>query len=199
MGSASYRYAWLVSEALLTFSCTLIILELYALIFWDMTGITSTYRRYLNIALGIAILISLLILSLEQAPNGIMSTFQIINRCIFTSLTIFMLRLTAFLVYYPVPLNRNVIVYSIGYIVYFTAKASGLLVFNFSHNWARQVDDVLMAASTVSMAFWLVALSRRGEKKTLVIGHKWNPKDHQKVLEQLKAINENLLRRHRKE
>jgi hypothetical protein len=44
------------------------------------------------------------------------------------------------------------------------------------------------------MLFWLVGLSRQGEEKRLVIGHRWNREDQDRVLERLKAINASLLR-----
>ena len=76
---------------------------------------------------------------------------------------------------------------SIGYAVYFLAKASGLLAKNITHGWGRPLDVVVVAAYTASMLFWLVGLSRQGEEKTLVIGHRWNREDQDQVLERLKA------------
>src|SRR5258708_3729393 len=102
--------------------------------------------------------------------------------------------LTAFLVYYPIPINRNLVVYSIGYAVYFMAKASVLLVLNISHTWGRQFGTVAVTASTLSMLFWLTGLSRQGEEKRLVIGHLWNREGQDRVLERLKALNASLLR-----
>ncbi|HEY6391759.1 MAG TPA: hypothetical protein VIX89_10805 [Bryobacteraceae bacterium] len=193
--SAGYRYWWLVTQALLTFFCALIVLEMYALVLRDLTGLASRSRRYLKISMGVAIFGSLLLLLLEKTPHDIFNGYVMIDRVLVTSLLIFVLLLTAFLVYYPIPINRNLVVYSIGYVIYFLPKAGGLLVVNISHAWYRQVGIVTVTASTVSVLLWLVGLSRRGEKKTWVIGHPWNPEDHEKVLKQLKAINEKLLRK----
>ena len=156
--------------------------------------IASASRRYLKICLGIATVGFSLLLPIEKTPHGAVTTFMVIDRALVTSLLIFMLRLTAFLVYYPVPINRNLVVYSIGYAIYFMAKASSLLTLNMSYTWVRQFGIVVVVASTVSMLFWLAGLSRRGEEKTLVIGHGWNREDQDKVLERLKALNASLLR-----
>src|SRR5437016_9808025 len=67
--SASYRYSWLITQALLTCFCALIVLELYTLVLRDLTGIASASRRYLKICLGIAIVGSLLLLLVEQTPH----------------------------------------------------------------------------------------------------------------------------------
>jgi hypothetical protein len=196
--SPSYIYPWMITQALLTCFGALIVLELYTLVLRDLTGIASAFRRYLKICLGLAIVGSLLLLGLEQTPRTTVSTFLVIDRALVTSLLIFVLMLTAFLVYYPVPINRNLVVYSIGYAVYFLAKASDLLVMNIFYTGVRPFGAVLVAASTVSMLFWLVGLSRQGEEKTLVIGHRWNREDQDRVLERLQALNASLLRTRRR-
>jgi hypothetical protein len=194
VNSRGYVYAWLVTQALLTFLCVLMVLELYTQVLCDLKGIARRFRRYIKIGLGLAILASLLLLLLEQTPQTTVATFTVIDRVLVTSLLIFVLLLTAFLVYYPVPINRNLVVYSIGYAVYFMAKGSGLLYLNRSYTISPQVSILVIAASTVAMLLWLIGLSSRGEEKTLVIGHRWNREDHDKVLERLKALNARLLR-----
>src|ERR1700676_149499 len=106
----------------------------------------------------------------------------------------FVLMLTAFLVYYPVPVNRNLVVYLIGYTVYFMAKAGGLLILNINYAWLRQVGFIVVAGSTVSMLFWLVGLRRKGEEMKMAIGHRWNRESQDRMLAQLKAINMSLIR-----
>jgi len=192
--SASYRDWWLITQALLTCFCALIVLELYGLILSDLTGIASFSRLYLKISIGVAILVSLLLLLVEKTPHDRYSGFMVVDRAIVTSLLVFVLLLTAFLVYYPIPINRNLVVYSIGYAVYFLAKAGFLLAVNVSNTGYRLFGIAVITASTVCMLFWLVGLSSRGEEKTLVIGHRWNREDQDKVLERLKAINASLLR-----
>jgi len=164
------------------------------LILHDLRGLASASRRYLKICLGLATVGSSVLLLLEQTPHSMITIFMVIDRVLVTSLLIFVLLLTAFLVYYPIPINRNLVVYSIGYAVYFTAKASSLLALNMSYTWVRQFGVVVVAASTISMLFWLVGLSRQGEEKPLVIGHLWNREDQDEVLERLKALNASLLR-----
>ncbi len=192
--SPSYFYPWLITQALLTFFGVLIVLELYTLVLRDLPGIATASRRYLKICLGLAIVGSLVLLQLEQTPHTLITTFMVIDRVLVTSLLIFVLMLTAFLVYYPVPINRNLVVYSIGYAIYFMAKSSSLLTLNMSYTWVRQFGIVVVIASTVSMLFWLVGLNRQGEERPLVIGHRWNRDDQDKVLERLKALNASLLR-----
>jgi hypothetical protein len=164
------------------------------LILRDLAGIASMSRRYLKVCLALAIVGSLLLLLLEQTPHTMVTTFMVIDRALVTSMLIFVLMLTGFVVYYPIPINRNLIVYSSGYAVYFIAKASGLLLLNINYSRLRQFGLVVVTASTIAMLFWLLGLRLAGEEKTLIIGHRWNHKNQDELLAQLKAINASLLR-----
>jgi hypothetical protein len=193
-GSPSYEYPWMITQALLTCSGVFVLLELYALVLRDLRGIASTSRRYLKICLGLAISASLLLLLVENAPIGPITAFMVIDRALVTSMLIFLLLLTAFMVYYPIPINRNLVVYSIGYAVYFLTKASSLLMLNTHYAWIRPFAFLVITACTVSMLFWLVGLRSEGAEREMTIGHRWNRENQDELLAQLKAINASLLR-----
>ncbi len=197
--SVFYRNAWLVSEGVIVCFYILVVLELYSIILEDLRGLATVSRRYIQVALGFAILASMLLLGLEKTQSGVLTHFFFtFERAIVFSLVLFVLLLTAFLVYYPVPLKRNIIVYSIGYAVYFLAKASSIFVLNLGYYWTRIFSNVWLATSLCCLVFWLVALNRRGETKTVTLGHQWNVEDEQRLLAQLRAINTSFTRSARK-
>jgi hypothetical protein len=66
--------------------------------------------------MAVAVAGSLVLLRVERAPVSVIGYFFECERSIISSLVIFVLLTMLFLVYYPVPLNRNVIAYSIGYL-----------------------------------------------------------------------------------
>ena len=72
-------------------------------------------RHYIKITLVLAILLSLLLLRIEKTPNTLTGYLFMFERPILSSLVVFVLLISGFLVYYPVPLGRNVIVYLTGY------------------------------------------------------------------------------------
>jgi hypothetical protein len=193
-GTDLYAYIFLGTEGVIVLLYALIVLELYSLVLRDLPGIASLSRRYIKVALGIAILVSLALLQFEQIPRTYMARFFTFESTIVSSLVLFVFLITGFLVYYPIPLNRNVIFYSIGYAFYFTSKALALFLRNTGHEWDALFSFSLMGVSTACLIFWIFSLSQQGEKKTVVIGHKWNQKDEQRVMEQLDAINRALMR-----
>jgi len=195
---SAYVYIWLSTEGLIVLLYALIVLELYGIVLGNLAGLASVSRRYLRITLAAAILISFTLLAFEKSPASLTGYFLILERALVGSLVIFVLFLMLFLVYYPVPLNRNVIVYSVGYAVYFLTKAAALFVRNVGHRWDRPLSDLLIAVSTSCLLFWMFALNSSGETKSMVIGHKWHPEDEEWLLSQLNEINANLSRAARK-
>lgn len=193
-----YRNLWLIVESLIICLYVLVILELYSNVLHDMAGIASLSRRYIHIALAIAIVASLLLLVVEKNAAGMVAHLFVFERTIMFSLVLFMLLLTAFLVYYPIPLKRNIIVYSVGYTIYFLAKATAIFISNLGYYWTRELSNVRLIACLGCLLFWLFALNRSGETKTVVLGHQWNVEDEDRLLAQLKAINASLARTARK-
>ncbi|HYL75425.1 MAG TPA: hypothetical protein VEU96_14530 [Bryobacteraceae bacterium] len=195
-----YPYAWIPTEGIILCFYSLIVLECYTIALRGLPGIASLSRRYIKAGLAVAIVVSLLLLGLEKAPNGrnITLTFIVFERVIVTSLVIFVLLILGFLAYYPVSLSRNVVVYSIGYAVYFLDKATLLLLVNRTHHGSQLASTVLIVVSTLCLVFWLFALNKGGETKTVVVGHRWKPGEEARLLSQLQVINDHLIRTARK-
>lgn len=196
--SRLYRDLFVASQALIVAFYALVVLELYSVILSDLAGIATVARRYIKITLAFGILLSLLPLAIERTPNTLTGYLFTFERPILSSLIVFVLLIAGFLVYYPVPLGRNVIVYLTGYAVYFLTIATMAFINNLGFFWNREKGNVDMGVSVTCLLFWLLALSRQGENKRMVVGHQWNPGDKQRLLDQLEAINATLLRSGRK-
>ena len=197
-GTVLYGYAWIATEAAIACFYAFIVLECYTSVLRDLGGIASISRRYIKITLGIAIMVALLLLGLERTPKTLFQYFYVLDRAVVSSLLVFVLLITVFLVYYPIPLSRNVIIYSIGYAVYFLTKAAALFVRNVNNQLQPQISALLIGTSTFCLMFWFIGLNRRGETRTMVIGHKWRPGDEARLISQLKTINASLGRAARK-
>jgi hypothetical protein len=189
----AYPYFWVASEGTIACCYALIVIELYRVVLRDLPGIATISRRYITVTVAVATVGSLLLLRLEEAPANYVSVFFVIERAIVFSLVIFILLVSAFLAYYPIPLNRNVVIYSIGYAVYFLTKATALFVRTLGHYVLPQISTVLLVVSSVCLLFWVLTLSRQGELRAVVIGHKWKREDEARLLSKLKAINASLV------
>jgi hypothetical protein len=128
--SLAYGNWWMLSEGLIVCAYVLVILELYKVLLSGLPGITTVVRRYIKWTLVVAIFGSLLLLGAERAPLSMIGYFFTCERAIVSSVTIFVLLMMLFLVYYPVPLNRNVLTYALGYAGYFLTKAAAIFLRN---------------------------------------------------------------------
>ncbi len=194
LDSRLYRDTYVASQALIVAFYALVVLELYSKVLGDLTGIAAVSRRYIQIILALAIGIALLLLGVAQSRATVTGYLITFERTVLASLVVFVLLVTLFLVYYPVPLGRNIIVYLMGYAIYFLSRSTVGLVIDLGHHWIRELSNVEMTVSVLCLTFWIFTLSREGETRRVVVGHRWNPADEQKLRAQLDAINASLLR-----
>lgn len=191
--SRMYRNWYVLSQALVLFFSTLVVLELYSTILRGWKGIQRLSRHYIRVVLGVSIAISLLPLYVEKTPTLLTDYLFILQRPIVSSLLLFILSLSIFLVYYPIPLGRNGLVYLSGFAVFFVTSTTTIFIRNLGHYWTRLTSDIQMGVYLLCLLYWLFAIRRDGEAKRVVVGHRWNRDDQRRLLAQLEGINDSLL------
>ncbi len=194
-----YAYTWTLTQPLLWLLHILVVLELYSLVLQGYKGIASMGRWAVIGGLTVATVLSFVSFSTEMAHStlqySILRWMVITARGVDSSLVLFLLLITTFLVWFPVPLNRNVVVYSTVYAFYFTTGALAELAFNLSNPAVRDaVNAALVVTNVLSVWTWIALLNRAGEAKKVVVRHAWAPQQEEVLLQQLAAINKTLMR-----
>jgi hypothetical protein len=199
----TYALIYLFSEPLFWLLYVLIVLELYGLVLRRHPGIATLGRWAITGGLFLSLLISVLTLfpdlsnPVQKFP--VLLYFGVLQRAIMSALLVFLLLISGVLVWYPVPLTRNALVYCIGYAVYFLSTSLGALVRNVSGpTVTRTVNTIQLGIWSACVLIWILFLNRSGEAKTVVIGHLWQPSEAERLVGQLEAINSNILRTLRK-
>jgi hypothetical protein len=196
--SIGYYWVWVTTEPLLWVLYILVVLELYELVFRNYQGIASLSRWAILAGLGISVVIAALTLPLDlnsPEPFPLLRYTFIVERGVASSLALFLILISGFLASFPVPLNRNVVVYSIGYAVYFLSVAATMLVRNVSgekYIGALNIADAGLVI--VCLIVWIRFLNRAGETTTATVRPRWEPAREQHLIEQLAAINSTLMR-----
>jgi hypothetical protein len=197
--STLYYHIYVFTQPLMWVFYVLMILEIYSSVLEDHKGLYSLSRWTMHAALGISLVI--FFLSLMPAGSGpgvqgvVLYNVHLIERGIVFSLAIFMLLAAAFLVRYPVPLSRNVLVHGAVFGVYFLSKTLGFLTRTFlGHRVTLYVGIFLMAAAVGCMVAWLSLLNRAGEAKTVTLRTRFAPAREHQLIGELNAINRTLLR-----
>lgn len=191
-----YGHIFLATESLMLIFYVLIVFELYSVVLRDLKGIARVAQRYTAAALAISLLIALVLRTALPHPQNIIEHFFYFESAVVLSLVLFILSITAFVVYYPVPLHNNALIYSIGYALYFLSKAALLFLNNAAAGgWMRACSTGALVISTLCIVFWAIYLNPEGERRTTVAGHRWSTAGTQEqVLKRLHELNDSLLR-----
>ncbi len=194
IGSWLYRDLYVASQGLIVAFYALVVLELYSKVLLDLAGFAHLARRFIKVALVLAVVIALLPVRLEKDPATMTGYLFAYERTVMSILVVFIFLITGFLVYYPVPLGRNVVVYAAGYAVSFLTVTGVTLINNAGYFWNRPLSAIQMAVDLSCLVFWLFSLSRQGEKRRIVVGHQWDRGSDEEVLRQIERMNAALLR-----
>lgn len=202
MGTSIYGWTYVFTEPILWVFYVLVVLELYSLVFRNYKGIASLSRWALGGALCVSVVLSLLSLYPDLSspqPYPILLHVSVMERAIVSSIAIFLLLITGFLVFYPVPLSRNVIVHCIVYSVYFLSLTMTKFIRNVvGPQTVLPLNMALLILTCATLLLWILFLTPAGENKTVVLRYQWTEEDEDRLIQQLDSINSTLLRAARK-
>ena len=200
-----YRITWLVMRVGLW---TLSIWMVYALlqaILEKLPGILRASQRALNIALPLAIGIAVISAGPEYVASGaaksssaidfLVSIAMVLERTISTVALLTLLLMLFFILWFPVKMPRNLALFSLGFIVYFSVKTSLLLLRSFwSHESFAIVDNGVTLILCLCLLYWITFLNTDGEATPMVLGHSWRTGRQNKLIGDLEALNTSLAR-----
>jgi hypothetical protein len=133
----------------------------------------------------------------SQWESALLMNYFLLERLLMTSLLVLLLSLVIFLAYFPVPLARNVRLHMCVFAAYFAAKTGILFVRSvFGPEWVPAVHVFSHLLGIACLLAWTTLLARVGEINPLV--RHTEPAAEARLLAQLEAINDTLLRSTRK-
>lgn len=196
-----YAHVYFATQPIVWLFYVLVVLELFQLVLRNHAGIASLGRRALTWSLAGSALVSGLTLLVDlqtgSSEHALLYNFMLLERLVMTSLLLLLLCLTVFLGIFPVPLTRNIRVHTAVFAVYFAVRTSLL--------WIRtiygveQAQILNLAGATLAIGCllaWTTLLGSSGE--TVPVRVKLKSEAEERLLAQLDAINETLLRSARK-
>ncbi len=194
-----YGTIYMVTEPIIWVLYFMIVRELYGLVLKDRPGLATAGRYTLTGAIIAATAIAVATLgpdlNNQGGPYPVLHLVNVLSRAITTTLVFFLLSITVFLAWFPIPLNRNTIVYCLGYSGFFIAKTLSLLARNVvGPGVAQWASATNLLVANLCLAVWIWKLNAAGERSELVIGHSWRKEDADRILQQLDAINDALAR-----
>ncbi len=130
--SKAYLWVYLIASPVICCLAALAVREMFALVFRDYPGLRTAGRWALNIALGLSVIVSLVILkapSPRESANSRRLFYELVfERSITFSLAVIIIILMIFLSRYPLQLDRNTYVASGFFSAMFLAQAAVRLI-----------------------------------------------------------------------
>jgi hypothetical protein len=117
-----------------------------------------------------------------------------------SSLVLFLLLITAFLIWSPIAVRRNVVLHASILSFYFLSSALTLFIRNRAgyEQTRAAIGMVLFFVENSCYLLWIAFLNKRGEEKVVVVRRSWDTDDEARLTQQLDAINAFLLKTARK-
>ncbi len=129
----------------------------------------------------------------DQRFNSVYQALTV-DQTVSTVLLLTLVAMLLFLLWFPIDVPRNTVIFCAGYIIFFTVKSLSLFFRYFSSDALPFINIAIQVVSAVCFSYWLVYLTRSGELVPVRLGHRWKPQEQERLLGQLGAINATLLR-----
>lgn len=200
-GVAYYRI-WAFTQPLVWLSFVLVVGELYVLVLREYRGIYSLGRWFFFAAVTLSVLISGLTVlpALETTATAtgkwlLISCYLFVERGVVTSLAIFLVLLLLLVVWFPVPLSRNLLIHCSVYSAYFIAQNVVALYWQTGTQGSAALASSLLRLSVGIACYscWVVFLTRQGEDRLASLRQGRNPEREKRLLGQLEDLNATLL------
>lgn len=189
-----YRWFYVVAESTSLLLFASMVLELYARILKSLPGIASTARVVIWLVLPAIAASTIVPMSFEVKPRGPVTVVYIAGQALITALALFIFIISAFMMWFPVRLARNTVVYLAGFAVYLVPSGASMFLAYSQHVvwWLGPVADMVMC--TLCLLFWSVALTPAGMTSCVSPARIFHAGDEDRLLAQLESINRALSR-----
>ena len=168
----------------------------------ELPGISRFSRNLLSVVFVVAIL-----LAFSTAPNEyslgngrsyhdfvdrLTIVFYIADRAISMASVFVLIAILAFILWFPVKMSRNLAIFSVGFVVYFSAKTGLQIARTYFGSSARNVDLMSIVVSLVLVScfiYWIIFIDPKGQTREVRMGHSWRVSEQTKLLDQLESLN----------
>jgi hypothetical protein len=176
----------------------LMLVEIYSLALERHPAMAQYGRRVVGYFLVAAAAIPVIALLLDHSKSRVspyLRMFLLFERTMDGIMAIFLILISLFLLWFPIRLRRNVIVYIAGFIIWSLSRSGAahletLWPGNSAANFAINIVEMCIVLGCLLL--WLLGFQRKGEGRTAVVGHLWNRAEAERLTRQLDAINDRL-------
>ena len=200
-----YRVFWIGLRVGPWFLSIWMVYALLNAILANYPGILLTSRRVLNGVVPLSLVLAILTARPEYLAFGTSSSNSLIERTVVVAIVLervistiallVLLLMLLFILWFPVQMPRNLAIFSVGFVIYFSAKTSLLLIRTFlPHQGMDFLTNGVNIILCACLLCWLFFLNRSGELAPVTLGHSWHRNQQEKLISDLESINTALAR-----
>jgi len=196
--SLRYAYDYYGGQAAKLVFAVALSIQLWQLALGAYPALARFGRRVLIYLLIGSVLVAAAALAFEPARSGIHEFapfphyFNAFEGSVDIMTVVFWMAATAFLLWYPVEVSRNVAVFMGGFVFYALQRRVMLFLLNAYPDSSGVLSAMTLIFQLCCLILWIATVRRKGETLKTVTGHRWNPAEAKRLLRQLDEINERL-------
>ncbi len=194
-----YALLYLAFVLILAVAYVLAVLEVYSLVLERYAGLINVGRWAISLALALSLVVAAVTIypdvSGSAGASPLLLFMRIFQRILYSALLFFLLVITGFLLWFPIPLPRNTVLHTIVFGLFFASQALLLLFRNVGGpGLTRVLSAAHLGVYVLCVSAWCIFLSPRGERVTYVLGQHWSREIQDRLVSQLDSLNSALMR-----
>ncbi|HEX4749630.1 MAG TPA: hypothetical protein VH302_08825 [Bryobacteraceae bacterium] len=204
-----YRVVWLIESVAMWVFTLLTVYALMDAILAHLPGILRLSRKVLNISFSAAIIIGIAS-AVQEFRNAVSAEASfgslvhivawaiVFDRVIDSAALLTLLCILIFLIWFPVEMSRNLVLFFSGFVIYFALRTcitlSLTLGLNDTASFLQFVNMLNAGLAATVFAYWSFSITRAGEKVPAKLPVPSFTRKHEALLlSQLEAMNASLL------
>jgi hypothetical protein len=195
--SNAYGYTYAFTQPIKTVLAVLVVLELYQVALAQRPALARFGRNTVGCLLAgaaaAALCFSFVDASIPTGGSLILHVLNTVERTMDLGMMVFLVVISLFIAWFPVRVTRNGALYIGGLLVYFLARATGLLLTNLVPPWRERCDLAMLSVSLACLVVWVFALREAGELASVTTSHHGDADRAARLTGQLDAINQRLM------
>jgi hypothetical protein len=197
--SRRYVYVYWGAQTIIVLMAVFVVQDVYRIALLEHPAVASFARRTVLAAMAIATMVTLSGIAMDSSilagQSPAVHRFATFERSMNFVILLFLLLISVLLLWFPIRVRRNIVVYISGFVLFSASRSFGLLLANIlPPSDTRLVSTGLLALTLVSLVIWIVGIQPEGEMVTATPGYRRNPETMQRLSHQLDSINAALTR-----
>jgi hypothetical protein len=198
IASRRYAYGYWGAQTIYTLMAVFVVQDLYRMALVEHPAVASFARRTVLAAMAIAVLVALSGIGLDftMLPGQYLDVhrFFTFERSMNFLTLLFLLIVSALLLWFPIRVRRNIVVYISGFVLFSASRSFGVLLYNLHPREGRLISTILLGLTLLCLLIWIVGIEPEGELVTATPGYRRNPETMLRLSHQLDSINAALTR-----